>query len=128
TREYITVNYDFDVRQTNYYTDAGRYLGLIDKSRENGEVNYFLTDLGKRIFSLNITDRQIEFFKLILSHRVFNRVIKSYFENSEQPSRNAIVEIMKTSDLHKINSDVTFHRRASTISSWINWIIDQIEE
>ncbi|PVX48800.1 hypothetical protein C7377_1886 [Balneicella halophila] len=128
TREYITVNYDFDVRQTNYYTDAGRYLGLIDKSRENGEVNYFLTDLGKRVFALNITDRQIEFFKIILSHRVFNRVIKSYFENSEQPSRNEIVGIMKTSDLHNINSDVTFHRRASTISSWINWIIDQIEE
>lgn len=128
SREYITVNYDFDVRQTNYYTDAGRYLGLIDKSKENGEVNYFLTDSGKRIFNLNITDRQIEFFKLILSHRVFNRVIKSYFEISGQPSRNEIVEIMKTSDLYNINSDVTFHRRASTISSWINWIIDQIEE
>jgi len=128
TREYITVNYDFDVRQTNYYTDAGRYLGLIDKSRENAEVIYFLTDLGKRIFSLTIPDRQLEFFRLILSHRVFNRVIKSYFENSEQPSRDETVEIMKTSNLYKINSDVTFHRRASTILSWVNWIIDQIEE
>lgn len=128
SREYITVNYDFDVRQTNYYTDAGRYLGLIDKSRENGEVIYFLTDEGKRIFSLNISDRQIEFIKLILSHLVFNRVIKKYFEDSEQPSRNEIVEIMKTSALFNINSDITFHRRASTISSWINWILDQIEE
>ncbi len=128
TREYITVNYDFDVRQTNYYTDAGRYLGLISKSRENGEISYFLTDLGKRIFSLNISDRQIEFFKIILSHQVFNHVIKLYFENSEQPSRDVIVGIMKISDLHNINSDVTFHRRASTILSWINWIIDQIEE
>lgn len=128
TREYITVNYDFDVRQTNYYTDAGRYLGLIDKSRENGEVNYFLTDSGKRIFNLNLTDRQIEFFKLILSHKAFNRVIKSYFENSEQPGRNEIVEIMKTSNLYNINSDITFHRRASTVLSWVNWILDQIEE
>ncbi len=127
-REYITVNYDFDVRQTNYYTDAGRYLGLINKSRENGEVNYFLTNLGKHIFSLNITNRQIEFFKLILSHRVFNQVIKLYFEKSEQPSRKTIVEIMKISNLHNINSDATFHRRASTILSWVNWIIDQIEE
>lgn len=128
TREYITVNYDFDDRQTNYYTDAGRYLGLIDKSKENGEVNYFLTDLGKRIFNLNINDRQIEFFKLILSYRAFNQVIKLYFKDSRQPSRNAIVEIMKTSNLYNINSDSTFHRRASTISSWVNWIIDQIEE
>lgn len=128
SREYITLNYDFDVRQTNYYTDAGRYLGLIDKSREDKEVIYFLTDLGKRIFNLNVTNRQIEFFKLILSHRVFNRVIKLYFENSEQPSRNEIVEIMKASDLYNINSHVTFHRRASTISSWVNWILEQVEE
>lgn len=128
TREYITVNYDFDVRQTNYYTDAGRYLGLVDKLKERSEVNYFLTDFGKRIFSLNITDRQIEFIKLIVSHRVFNRVIRSYFENSEQPNRHKIVEIMKTSNLYNINSDKTFSRRSSTILSWINWIIDQIEE
>lgn len=128
SREFITANYDFDVRQTNYYTDAGRYLGLIEKSKGNEEVIYFLTNKGKHIFSLNIADRQIQFFKLILSHRVFNRVIKLYFKKSEQPSKEEIVEIMKTSDLYKINSDVTFYRRASTISSWINWIIDQIEE
>jgi len=98
TREYITENYDFDVRQTNYYTDAGRYLGLTDKSKENGEINYFLTDSGKQIFSLNITKRQIKFIELILSHQVFNRVIKFYFINSEQPNKDKIVEIMKTSD------------------------------
>jgi hypothetical protein len=126
TRDFITTNYDFDVRQTNYYTDAGRYLGLIEKSRKNGEVIYFLTEFGNRIFELNITDRQIEFIKLMLSHRVFNRVLKAYFVNLKIPGRNEIVEIMKTSDLYNINSDITFHRRASTISSWINWIIEQI--
>ena len=26
TKDEITSNYDFDPRQTNYYTDAGRYL------------------------------------------------------------------------------------------------------
>ena len=128
TREHITINYDFDVRQTNYYTDAGRYLSLINKSRENGEINYFLTDLGKRIFTLSITERQIEFFKIILSHQVFNQVIKSYFRNYEPPNKNTIVEIMKRSNLYNISSETTFQRRASTISSWINWIIDQIEE
>ena len=29
SRDEITYRYDFDSRQTNYYTDAGRYLGLI---------------------------------------------------------------------------------------------------
>ena len=36
TKDEITTNYAFDERQSNYYTDAGRYLGLIDKRRESG--------------------------------------------------------------------------------------------
>lgn len=128
TRDFITLNYDFDVRQTNYYTDAGRYLGLIDKKIINREVNYYLTDLGKSIFTSNINDRQIKFIELILSHRVFNLVMKSYFENLEQPNRDKIVELMKTADLYNITSDSTFERRSSTISSWINWVFDQVEE
>lgn len=128
TREYITLNYDFDVRQTNYYTDAGRYLGLIDKVKIKREISYYLTDLGKNIFNSNINDRQIEFIKLILSHKVFNLVMKSYLENSEEPSSDVIVGIMKTSNLYNINSDSTFYRRSSTILSWVNWILDQIEE
>lgn len=128
TREYITLNYDFDVRQTNYYTDAGRYLGLIDKVKIKREISYYLTDLGKNIFNSNINDRQIEFIKLILSHKVFNLVMKSYLENSEEPSSDVIVGIMKISNLYNINSDSTFYRRSSTILSWVNWILDQIEE
>ena len=128
SREYITINYDFDVRQTNYYTDACRYLGLIDKTRKNGEINYYLTAEGNRIFSSNITERQIEFIKLILSHRVFKEVIKAYFLHLEPLNKEKIVEIMKNSELYKVNSESTFKRRASTISSWVEWILDQVEE
>ena len=31
TKDNITINYAFDERQTNYYTDAARYLGLVVK-------------------------------------------------------------------------------------------------
>jgi hypothetical protein len=44
------------------------------------------------------------------------------------PSKNEIIEIMKISKLYKIDSDATFFRRASTITGWINWIMNQIEE
>ncbi len=123
TRDEITKNYDIVPRQANYCTGAGRYLGLIEKSKDNGKTNYFLNGLGKRVFSLNAHGRQIEFIKLILSHRVFNRVVKSYFENYEKLGKGAIVEIMKTSGLFKIKSEKTFRRRADTISSWSDWII-----
>ena len=35
SRNDVTERYAFDARQTNYYTDAARYLGLIEKSRDN---------------------------------------------------------------------------------------------
>ena len=127
-REYITDNYDFNVRQTNYYTDAGRYFGLIDKKQENGEIIYFLTENGQNLFNLSIIDRQQKFIELILSHLVFNKTLNFYFKKGESPNKDEIVEIMKESNLFNIESESTFKRRSSTISSWINWILDQIEE
>ncbi len=127
-RDSITENYDFDVRQTNYYTDAGRYLGLIEKTTKKRVVNYYLTGQGKELFTLSILDRQLVFIKLILSHLVFNKVLNLYFKTGECPNREKIVELMKESNLYRIGSESTFARRASTISSWIDWILSQVEE
>jgi len=54
--------------------------------------------------------------------------LKLYLDNGEMPSKNEIVEVMRRSNLHKVGSDTTYFRRASTITGWINWIINQIEE
>lgn len=124
TKEEITTTYDFDPRQTNYYTDAGRYLGVIDKRRENENIVYFLTDEGKRLFNMNLKLRQLKFVELILKHSAFNKVLKEYFKVEKMPEKSDIVEIMKKSNLYRIGSEETFKRRAQTISSWINWILE----
>jgi hypothetical protein len=123
-KDYITLNYDFDSRQTNYYTDAGRYLGLIDKNRENGEIVFSLTDEGHRIMCSKYKIRQLKFVELILKHRVFAETLKLYLQQYEMPSKNKIVQIMKECNLYQIQADSTYNRRASTIASWINWILD----
>ena len=66
--------------------------------------------------------------KIIISHSAFKQTLKLYLENGEIPSKNEIVEIMKKSKLHKVGSDTTYFRRASTITGWTNWIMSQIEE
>jgi hypothetical protein len=124
TKEEITTTYDFNPRQTNYYTDAGRYLGIIDKKRENGEIIYFLTDEGKGLFKLNIKARQLKFIELILKHNAFNKTLREYFRIGQMPNKDNIVQIMKESNLYRINSESTFYRRSQTISSWISWILD----
>jgi hypothetical protein len=44
------------------------------------------------------------------------------------PTKNEIVEIMKCSNLHNIDSEKTYKRRASTVISWIKWILGLIEK
>jgi len=130
SKEEITQNYDFDTRQTDYYSNAGKYLGLIEIGRDplTGQTGCFLTNKGKQVFNFNLIDRQKEFVKLIVSHSTFKLILKTYLENGEMPSKETVVEIMKQSKLHNVNSDTTYFRRASTILGWVNWIIEQIEE
>lgn len=124
TRDEIATQYAFEPRQSNYYTDAGRYLGLIDKRKEK-EVVYFLTDIGIRILKLRYKERQLKLVELILSHRVFYETLKKTIEDNGQiPPKGEIVSIMKSSSLYKVNAQTTYERRASTINGWINWILD----
>lgn len=127
SKDDITSNYDFDPRQTDYYINAAKYLGLVENFRENGFNGCMLSLNGERIFKLDLPDRQIEFVKLILSHSIFNSVLKRYFDRGSNPSRNEIIEIMRDSNLHNVSSDSTFSRRSSTVSSWVDWIIEQNE-
>lgn len=123
-RDDITLNYAFDPRQTNYYTDAGRYLGLINKCRENGEIIFALTDEGQRIVRSKYKIRQLKFVEAILRHKVFAETLRLFLQRSEMPARNEIVNIMKECNLFQVEAESTFYRRASTVVSWINWILD----
>lgn len=127
-RNEVTDEYAFDARQTNYYTDAARYLGLLEKGRENGVPLYKLTDFGKRAMSLSYKQRQLEFCRCILSHNVFSETLKKWLSAGNIPCTNEIIQVMKTSRLYHVESDNTFERRSSTIKGWLNWILGLINE
>lgn len=123
SRDDITTQYDFDKRQTNYYTDAGRYLGLIDKKNDGG-VKYFLTSQGKVLFEETLRQRQLKLIESILKHAVFSKTLELYFKKLEPPTRYEIVEIMRQSELYNVGRESsTIERRASTVLGWINWIL-----
>jgi len=130
TKEEITQNYDFDSRQTDYYSNAGKYLGLLDIGRDpvTRQTGCYLTPKGKQVFSLTLIDRQKEFIKLVISHAAFKQTIELHLNDGEMPSKESIVEIMKHSNLFNVGSDSTYFRRSSTIVGWVNWIITQVSE
>ena len=124
TKSDITENYAFDERQTTYYTDAARYLGLVNKNKSDGNIVFELSELGRKILNLRYKQRQLEFVKLILKHKSFYDYLNLYFENSDKPTIFDTIEIMKHCDLYNIESESTYKRRASTIRGWIEWILD----
>lgn len=124
TKNEITENYAFDSRQTNYYTDAGRYLGLIKKYKDNKKIVFELTETGRKILNLRYKQRQLEFVKLILNHKAFYDYLRVYFEHSEQPTTLDTIEIMKQCNLYNIKKESTYKRRSSTIRGWIEWILE----
>lgn len=129
SKQDITTEYDFDERQTNYYTDAGRYLGLIDKVRDrSGKIIFYLTNLGINIMGQEYRERQLAIVRQILKHKAFNETLRMHLQCGEMPDHQTIIKIMKDSNLYKVKSDTTFARRSSTIMRWIEWILDIIEE
>ncbi|MBQ6972913.1 MAG: hypothetical protein IJP86_11250 [Synergistaceae bacterium] len=114
------------VRQTSYYTDSARYLGLAEKKRGNGETVYTLTPQGRRIMSMGYRKRQLSFCEFILSHKAFRKTLALSFGTGHIPSNQDITDIMRHSGLQGVSSEETFRRRASTIRGWVNWITSLI--
>lgn len=128
TKQEITAEYAFDERQTNYYTDAGRYLELIEKSYDDDKnIKFSLSERGRYIMRLEYKARQLAIATQILKHKVFNEVLKLHLQYGEMPDTKTIVNIMKKSNLYNIEADSTYIRRSSTIVGWINWILGIID-
>lgn len=125
SQEDITTNHAFDVRQTQYYTNAGRYLGLIEisRSREEG-VRYSLTNQAGQIMSRPPAARNLALAEKILEHRVFNATARAYLEHAGRPSLDEVIMIMRQADLGLNQAGTTtIPRRAQTVLSWVDWMM-----
>ncbi|NEP78206.1 MAG: translation elongation factor [Okeania sp. SIO3C4] len=113
TSDEITENYQFDERQTYYYTSAGKYLELITKQGKT----FKLTNQAKDIFCQRHKLKYLKLIEKILEHKVFNQAFKLSLEIAHIPSKKQISLLLSESNL-KVG-DTTRERRASTVKSWI---------
>lgn len=121
----ISEEFHFVDRQAAYYGEGAIYLNLIVYNKNK---TYSLTQLGEKVFSQSLQQRQIELVRIILSHKPFNIVMQDYIEQSECPSTKRIIELLKDYDMYNVNSEgSTFKRRCSTVKGWVNWILERVE-
>lgn len=125
----ITAKFAFAPRQADYYTNAGRYLNLIIKNKDTNQFQ--LSPLGQKIMDMDYKNRQLSIVQQIVSHNVFNTVLKMHLQSGEMPSKAVVIHIMKNSHLYIKNhsdpnimgSDDTYSRRSSTVIGWVKWIL-----
>lgn len=113
---------NFDRRQSDYYFNAGRYLGLCERE-PSSEIKhgkqYNLTSLGRSVFSLNYKERNLKLVELILQHKIFHILYKEAEENGVIPDSARVRALME--ELHVCSASVS-QRRSSSVIGWLKWI------
>jgi hypothetical protein len=121
TKEAITMQYEFDPRQTDYYITACVYLGLAERINIDGEKGCKLSIEAKNIMTLRYKQKNLALIAKIFGRPVFYKTFDFIIKNNRVPNKNEIRIIMNHSNL-SINQ-TTIGRRSSTVRSWLDWIL-----
>ena len=121
----LAQHYDFDPRQSDYYFNAARFLGLaqLDPSK-----NRTATELAIKIFNLPPKDKYVELGKILLN---FASVRDTYLRlkvNSGTVNLSDVMNIVSSSgEAFNVGEESTLRRRSQTILSWANWLIKNLD-
>lgn len=121
TSQQIAYLMDFQLRQSDYYFNAGKYLGLFEKKTEDSQVVVQLTALGNKVFKLNYKERQLKLVSLILEHQIFAQLFDNAINNGELPDIDGIAKQMRALN---VCNEPQVMRRASSVSCWLKWIFN----
>ncbi len=112
---------DFEPRQSDYYFNAGRYLGMFVKTYDDNQRVVSLTPLGVKLFKLNYKERQLKLVGLILEHKIFSKFFDEVIETGEIPNKSDIADEMR-----KLNvcGESQIERRSSSVYGWLKWIFN----
>ncbi|MEG5062523.1 translation elongation factor [Microcoleus sp. B3-A4] len=128
TKDDITENYEFDRRQTDYYTNAGLYIGLIENYKDSltKKVTFCLTSEGRSILHKRPKLKYLDLINKILEKKVFYLVFELTLKEGDIPPEDPICKII--SENRPDINNTTIKRRKSTVQGWISWILSQIKD
>lgn len=118
---------EFNIRQSDYYYNAGKYLGIFEKytdfedADEDGNklIKIRLTKLGKEIVGKSYKNRQLSLVKLMFKHKIFSELFFELYSTSRTPQKPSIQEKMRK---YNVCNDAVVGRRSSSVMGWLSWI------
>jgi hypothetical protein len=127
TKESISLYFEFDERQGDYYANAAIYLGFLKRSEDEAKT-FVLTPLGRELRRCdNRNQRNLLLLKQILAKPIFNTLILDLIRLDCNLDRLDNAHIAEVVDAKTPLSGQTVGRRASTVKRWLRWICDNVE-
>lgn len=123
TSEELSLINDFTFRQSDYYYNAGLYLGYV----YGEEDKIYLTSKGEELIRKRDKELKLKLTRDILQHLPFRKVMIKALGNKEYMTQGKVYEILRDEESYMPGySESTRNRRSSTIAKWINEIIKMI--
>lgn len=117
TTKTIASYYEFDERQSGYYGNAAKYLGLLES--ENGLFK--LSEKGDRYISSTKEDRRLMMVREMMNSPTVNALYKETINTGEIPD---LIHIAQTILNHREELNrTTASRRARTMKKWLEWLM-----
>lgn len=112
--------FGFKERQSDYYYNACKYLGLAEKRSDEEGVKVHITGLGKRLLKMKYKERQLEYVRLILEHQIFHELFEVMLHIGDVPDKSCV-----TAKMRELNvcSENLIDRRSSSVRAWMYWIL-----
>ncbi len=111
----VAAHFDFDPRQSSYYSQAAEALGLIEL-RGN---RYRLTELGLEYIRRSAPERNETLCKLMLKLPLFNEALALMLLDEDRVLRKSqIMDLIR----NRGYTGSTVGRRARTILAWFEWM------
>jgi hypothetical protein len=124
TRSEVTLGFEFDPRQTNYYVSACEYLGMVERySIKGNERGYRLTEQARSLMSMSFKEKHLALIRKVLERPVFYKAFDLFVQKKEMPDKDAVCAIIKSAEFPIPIHDTTIDRRSSTVLGWLNWMV-----
>lgn len=119
----LTTHFEFDQRQSDYYSSALRYLGLAFKKQDDaGNTLFYLTEDAEQILKLPYREKYTKLAERILEIEPAAEAFIFWHKTGTKASKGQIAEWMKRFKDTANLSDSTITRRAQTLSAWVDWV------
>ena len=119
--------FQFTDRQADYYLNAAKYLGLLSyDARFSPQAR--LTESGAVVASHGGTDRDRYLAMIVLKHAAFRETLHAAMVSGSVPALEEIRRtLIRTNPWIGHEWNETFRRRASTVRTWVQWMIGLTE-